>query len=79
MYIKDILKYEIYSTLPLNKTAQIHHTVQICTARCTTKCTTKCTTCCTIKSIEELNFLCVLVLLNRRKIKFTSTIGYSSY
>ena len=38
---------------------------------------TKCITCCTIKFIENLNFACVL--LNRQKIKFTSSIKYSSY
>ena len=42
-------------------------------------CTTKCTMCCTIKCIGNLNFLCILVLLNRRKIKFTSSIKYSNY
>ena len=45
---------------------------------CTTKFTTlhktakqsaqRAATCCTIKFIEKLNFLCVLVLLNRRKM-----------
>ena len=30
--------------------------------------------CCTIKFIEKLNFLCVLILLNRGKIKFTSLV-----
>ena len=31
------------------------------------------------KIIEKLIFLCVLVLQNRRKIKFTSSIEYSSF
>ena len=42
-------------------------------------CAAKCATCCTIKFIEKLNFLCVLILLNRQKINFTSSIKYSSY
>ena len=50
---------------------KVHNTAQ--------NCTTKCTTCCTIKFIEKLNFLCVLVLLSRRKIKFTFSVKYSSY
>ena len=49
---------------------KIHNTVQNWTA--------KCTTCCTIEFIENLNFLCVLVLPNRWKIKFTSSIKYWS-
>ena len=65
------LQYEIQSPLPLNITNEFHNTAQ--------NCTTKCTTCSTIKFIEKLNFLCVLVLLNRQKIKFTSSIKYSSY
>ena len=67
--LQDLLQYEIYYPSPLDKTSQ----------RNSQHCTTKCTACCTIKSIENLNFLCVLVLLNRGKIKFTSSIMYSSY
>ena len=39
----------------------------------------KLVSCCTIKFIEKLIFLCFLILLNGRKIKFTSSIEYSSY
>ena len=71
---QDILQYDKH--LPLNKVHnEIHTTEQICTAMCTTKCTT----CCPIKCFESLDFLCVLVLLNRRKAKFASSINCSSY
>ena len=43
----------------INLRNKIHSTAQYCE--------TKCTSCYTIKFIENLNFLCVLVLLNRRK------------
>ena len=71
---QDILQYDKH--LPLNKVHnEIHTTAQICT----TMCTTRCTTCCPIKCIKNLDFLCVLVLLNRRKAKFASSINCSSY
>ena len=49
---------------------EIHNTAQNWTG--------KYTTCCTIEFIENLNFLCVLVLLNRQII-ITYSIKYSSY
>ena len=68
----NILQYEIYSHLSLNKTDnEIYNTAQNCKA--------KCTRCCAIKFMVKLIFLSVLVLLDRRKIKFTSSIKCLSY
>ena len=67
-YILGYITTQNLFSLDLNRTVQENHN----TAKtCITKCTTKCATCCTIK--------CVLVLLNRQKIKFSSSIEFSSY
>ena len=67
-YIPGYITIQNLFSLDLNRTVQGNHN----TAKtCITKCTTKRATCCTVK--------CVLVLLNRRKIKFTSSVEFSSY
>ena len=70
--LQDILQYKTHSLLILNKTEQQNSQHWI-------KLHKKCAKCCTIKITEKLNFLCVLVLLNRQRIKFISSVEYTSY
>ena len=70
--LQDLFQYDIYYPSPLNKTAQKY-------SRHCTKLHNKVHNVFHNKIIENLNFLFVLVLLNSRKIKFTSSVKYSSY
>ena len=70
MYFRIYYNIKFIIPCPLIKLHnEMHNTAQNCTTKCT---------CCTIKFIENLDFLCVLVLLNKRKIKFTSSAKYLS-
>ena len=81
IFQKEIFYYMKFILLPLNKTAQRNsqHSTKLHNKVHNVLHNLRVTRTCYIKFIKKLNSLCVLVLLNRQKIKSVSSIGYSGY